>query len=75
MTDRFNESIIITAEDGGKEKGKKGGGIKAIGALLQRIGDFQDQIQVAIDAQDIQENKTDLEAFNQQITAFWHIIC
>jgi len=58
-------NIISIAGEGSKKK--KGSGFNAVLTLLKELSDFQDKVQVCIDAQDIAENRQRLEIFDDKL--------
>ena len=54
----FNTGILVMSE---LKKNRKGDGINAVLKLLADVRDFQDKIEVAIEAQGMVENKVKLE--------------
>lgn len=62
---QFNEMIVM-AEKEGKSK-KKGGSMAAIFKLIQDLAQFEENIQEAINAQEMAENKAHIESFMIEI--------
>ena len=50
---------------------KKGGGINAVLSLLQDLVAFQEKLSVAIEAQDLGENKQKLEQFQERLSEMY----
>jgi hypothetical protein len=70
-TSQFNE-LILTAE---KEKTKKkGGSMAAVLKLVQDLAEFETSIQEAIDAQEISENRTQIEGFLADIDKMYEVL-
>jgi hypothetical protein len=61
----MNNNIITIASDNSKKK--KGGGTNAVLVLLKDLGDFQDKVQACIEAQDIEQQRSKVEAFYDQL--------
>lgn len=62
---QFNE-LIVMAEKEGKSK-KKGGSMAAIFKLIQDLAQFEENIQEAVNAQEMAENKSQIESFMVEI--------
>jgi hypothetical protein len=62
---QFNEMIVM-AEKEGKSK-KKGGSMAAIFKLIQDLAQFEENIQEAVNAQEMAENKSQIESFMVEI--------
>jgi len=62
MRPEYNELIVLAD----KSK-KKGGSLGAVFKLVQDLTDFEEKIQDCINAQEIQENKQNIEAFLEDI--------
>ena len=57
---QFNELLVMAEKEKTK---KKGGSMAAIFKLIQDLSQFEENIQEAINAQEITENKTQIESF------------
>lgn len=69
---QFNEIIVLAAD---KEKSKKkGGSMAAILKLVQDLAEFESNIQEAIDAQEIVDNKNQIEQFLQDIDKMYEVL-
>jgi len=69
MTQLSSDNILVYAED--EKKAKKGDGLKAILGLMIELRDFQDKVKNTIDAQDLGEIKSKIEAFDGPIMQMW----
>jgi len=65
----FNE-LIVMAE---KAK-KKGGSMAAVFKLIQELLDFEEKIQECVNAQEIVENKSKIEAFMGEIDKMYDVL-
>jgi hypothetical protein len=69
---QFNELIVLAAE---KEKGKKkGGSMTAVLKLVQDLAEFESNIQEAIDAQEIADNRVKIEGFLTDIDKMYEVL-
>ena len=66
----FNE-LLLTAET---KKVKKGGGMAAVLKLISDLTEFENNIQEAIDAQDIADYKTQIQAFLTDIDKMYTVL-
>lgn len=69
---QFNE-IIVLAEKEGKSK-KKGGSMAAVLKLVQDLAEFEGNIQEAMDAQEMQENRGQIEGFLTDIDKMYEVL-
>jgi hypothetical protein len=69
---QFNELIVLAAD---KEKSKKkGGSMAAILKLVQDLAEFEENIQEAINAQEIKDNKQQIEGFLTDIDKMYEVL-
>lgn len=68
---QFNELIVLAEKEKSK---KKGGSMAAVLKLVQDLAEFEGNIQEAIDAQEMAENRTQIEAFLQDIDKMYEIL-
>lgn len=69
---QFNDLIVLAAD---KEKSKKkGGSMAAILKLVQDLAEFEENIQVAINAQEITDNKHQIEGFLNDIDKMYEVL-
>jgi hypothetical protein len=64
MENNMDNIITIASENG---KRKKGGGTNAILTLMKELGDFQEKVEVCIDAQDISDRREKLGIFYDKL--------
>jgi len=69
---QFNE-LIVMAEKEGKSK-KKGGSMAAIFKLIQDLAQFEENIQEAVNAQEMAENKSQIESFMGEIDKMYEVL-
>lgn len=68
---QFNEIIVLAEKDKSK---KKGGSMAAVLKLVQDLAEFESSIQEAMDAQEMSENRSKIEAFLQDIDRMYGIL-
>jgi hypothetical protein len=68
---QFNELIVLAREEKTK---KKGGSIASVLKLVQDLAEFEGNIQEAIDAQEMAENRTKIEAFLNDIDGMYEVL-
>lgn len=68
---QFNEIIVLAKEEKSK---KKGGSMAAVLKLVQDLVEFEGNIQEAMDAQEMSENKTKIESFVQDIDKMYEVL-
>ena len=69
---QFNDLIVLAAD---KEKTKKkGGSMAAILKLVQELAEFEGNIQEAINAQEITDNKHQIEGFLTDIDRMYEVL-
>lgn len=66
----FND-LLLTAET---KKIKKGGGMAAVLKLISDLTEFENNIQEAIDAQDMSDYKTQIQAFLTDIDKMYEVL-
>ena len=64
----FNELIVLS------QNKKKGDGVNAVLKLMQDTRDFQDKLQVCLEAQAIAENKAKIEEINDYIDRTYDVL-
>ena len=69
---QFNE-LIVLAEKEGKSK-KKGGSMASVLKLVQDLAEFEGNIQEAIDAQEMAENRSQIEGFLTDIDKMYEVL-
>jgi hypothetical protein len=70
-TSQFNEIIVLAEKEKSK---KKGGSMAAILKLVQDLAEFEGSIQEAVDAQEMSENRSKIEAFLTDIDKMYEIL-
>ena len=68
---QFNELIVLAKEEKSK---KKGGSMAAVLKLVQDLVEFEGSIQEAMNAQEMAENKSKIEAFVQDIDKMYEVL-
>ena len=68
---QFNELIVLAEKEKTK---KKGGSMAAILKLTQDLVEFENNLQEAIDAQEMSENKSKIEAFLADIDKMYEVL-
>lgn len=68
---QFNELIVLAKEEKSK---KKGGSMAAILKLVQDLAEFESNIQEAMDAQEMAENKGKIEGFLNDIDKMYEVL-
>jgi hypothetical protein len=68
---QFNELIVLAEKEKTK---KKGGSMAAVLKLVQDLAEFEGNIQEAIDAQEMAENRTQIEAFLKDIDKMYEVL-
>jgi len=68
---QFNELIVMAEKEKSK---KKGGSMGAIFKLIQDLSQFEENIQEAINAQEMIENKSQIESFLVEIDKMYEIL-
>ena len=68
---QFNEIIVLAKEEKSK---KKGGSMAAVLKLVQDLTEFEGSIQEAMDAQEMAENKSQIEAFLADIDKMYEVL-
>jgi hypothetical protein len=67
----FNELIVLAEKEKTK---KKGGSLGSVFKLVQDLIDFEENIQEAIDAQEMAENKSKIESFLADIDKMYAVL-
>lgn len=67
----FNEIIVLAEKEKSK---KKGGSMSAVLKLVQDLAEFESNIQEAMDAQEMSENRTQIEGFLQDIDKMYEVL-
>jgi len=67
----FNEMIVLAEKEKSK---KKGGSMAAVLKLVQDLAEFESNIQEAMDAQEMAENRSKIESFLQDIDKMYGIL-
>ncbi len=67
----FNELIVLAEKEKTK---KKGGSLGSVFKLVQDLIDFEENIQEAIDAQEMSENKSKIEGFLSSIDEMYDVL-
>jgi hypothetical protein len=70
-TSQFNEIIVLAEKEKSK---KKGGSMAAVLKLVQDLAEFEGSIQEAVDAQEMSENRSKIEAFLTDIDKMYEIL-
>lgn len=68
---QFNELIILSEKEKTK---KKGGSMAAVLKLVQDLAEFEGNIQEAMDAQEMAENRSQIEAFLADIDKMYGVL-
>jgi len=68
---QFNQLLVVAEKEKSK---KKGGSMAAILKLVQDLAEFEGNIQEAIDAQEIVENRGQIEAFLTDIDKMYEVL-
>jgi len=68
---QFNELIVLAKEEKSK---KKGGSMAAVLKLVQDLVEFEGNIQEAMDAQEMADNRSKIEAFVQDIDKMYEVL-
>lgn len=68
---KFNELIVLAEKEKTK---KKGGSLGSVFKLVQDLIDFEENIQEAIDAQEMSENKSKIESFLADIDKMYDVL-
>ena len=68
---QFNELIVVAEKEKSK---KKGGSMAAVLKLVQDLAEFEGNIQEAIDAQEMAENRSQIESFLQDIDKMYEVL-
>lgn len=68
---QFNELIVLAEKEKSK---KKGGSMAAVLKLVQDLAEFEGNIQEAIDAQEMTENRGQIEAFLADIDKMYEVL-
>ena len=68
---QFNEIIVLAEKEKSK---KKGGSMAAVLKLVQDLAEFEGNIQEAMDAQEMAENRTQIEGFLTEIDKMYEVL-
>lgn len=68
---QFNELIVLAEKEKSK---KKGGSMAAVLKLVQDLAEFEGNIQEAMDAQEMQENRGQIEGFLTDIDKMYEVL-
>lgn len=68
---QFNELIVLAEKEKTK---KKGGSLGSVFKLVQDLIDFEENIQEAVNAQEMAENKSKIEAFLVDIDKMYDVL-